>query len=62
MMDCSMRVSECGIVELLWKLEKEELKAALMESSPKKGGDRRLTMTMQVDKEMGGGGVDGNGV
>ena len=57
-----MRVSECRIVELLWRLGKEELKAALVGSSPEEGEDRRLTMTVQVGKDMGGGGVDGNGV
>ena len=57
-----MGVSDCSNVEALWKLEEGRVGSRVVESSPELGGGRRLTMTTQVDKETGVGGVDGNGV
>jgi len=61
-MHYALSVSDCGSVEVLWELVKENLKPRRRRGHPNKGEEQRLTMTMPDTGEVGGGGMDSNEV
>jgi hypothetical protein len=59
-MHYALSVSDCGSVDVLRELVKENLKLPRWRDHPNKGEEQRLTMTMPDTGEMGGGGMDSN--